>query len=370
MSPSERPTAHREDVPDEILTEILARLPLRSISRFKTVCRRWKSAVESVYFRGLFVSVHQNSSCGWSLVCQGRELFNFHGCETWGLPKKSIACYLEEMMADDGGVDLYLGAFSFSGLVLVKGANDGTYVGNPVLREWVVIPPLPYRYPCIPFGLVTPHGRQRRRCSGIQSGLLGCSGTLERQILHFCDDDDLCRSILLPNHNPGDLKGALTASCGTVMYIKTSSSLGDDNLLKVWRLNNDDDDSWQLLWDIRLQFFHDIRFYVPISMHPYDPNLVYLWSQKNRFLVSCNLKTQNYRNLRDDTNHQGFYLNQSLCEEYMRGSNRSVLNDDLPRNLLQLVLPRWMDSMPVPPQLEMMDTTSLLAYIASLPKRK
>lgn len=59
-------------------------------------------------------------------------------------------------MADDGGVDLYLGAFSFSGLVLVKGANDGTYVGNPVLREWVVIPPLPYRYPCIPFGLVTP----------------------------------------------------------------------------------------------------------------------------------------------------------------------------------------------------------------------
>ncbi|KAG2244955.1 hypothetical protein Bca52824_093225 [Brassica carinata] len=152
---SERPTAHREDVPDEILTEILARLPLRSISRFKTVCRRWKSAVESVYFRGLFVSVHQNSSCGWSLVCQGRELFNFHGCETWGLPK-SIACYLEEMMADDGGVDLYLGAFSFSGLVLVKGANDGTYVGNPVLREWVVIPPLPYRYPCIPFGLVTP----------------------------------------------------------------------------------------------------------------------------------------------------------------------------------------------------------------------
>lgn len=54
----------------------------------------------------------------------------------------------------------------------------------------------------------------------------------------------------------------------------------------------------------------------------------------------------------------------------MRGSNRSVLNDDLPRNLLQLVLPRWMESMPVPPQLEMMDTTSLLAYIASLPKRK
>ncbi|CAH8387770.1 unnamed protein product [Eruca vesicaria subsp. sativa] len=93
---------------------------------------------------------------------------------------------------------------------------------------------------------------------------------------------------------------------------------------------------------------------------------------KEPFLVSCNLKTKNYKNLRDD-HHQGFSLNQSLCQEYLHGVssfNMLILGeyDILPLYLFQLVLPQWMESMPCPPQLEMMDTTSLLAYVSSLPK--
>ncbi|CAH8387763.1 unnamed protein product [Eruca vesicaria subsp. sativa] len=93
--------------------------------------------MEFVYFRHLFVSVQQNSSCGWSLQTQEKEPFN-----------------LQEMVATGTGV--YLGAFSFSGLVLVQGPTDALFVANPVLQDWMIIPPRPYLHPCILFGLVTP----------------------------------------------------------------------------------------------------------------------------------------------------------------------------------------------------------------------
>ncbi|CAF2368556.1 unnamed protein product [Brassica napus] len=72
---------------EAMLTEVLARLPLRSIARFKTVCKTWKTTLESTYFRRLFVSAHRNSSSSWSLVFVSKEIIGFHGCETWDLPK-------------------------------------------------------------------------------------------------------------------------------------------------------------------------------------------------------------------------------------------------------------------------------------------
>ena len=69
-------------------TEILARLPLRSICRFKSVCKTWKSTIESVYFRRLFLSLHGDSSpSSWSLMCGQDELIFFHGRKTWDLSK-------------------------------------------------------------------------------------------------------------------------------------------------------------------------------------------------------------------------------------------------------------------------------------------
>ncbi|CAH2078789.1 unnamed protein product [Thlaspi arvense] len=127
-----------------MLTEILARLPLRSIARFKSVCRRWKSVLKSLDFRRLFASVHRNSSSCWSLVRGRKEVMSFHGCETWGLPK-SLVSYFGDMVGPGGHLCLY--ASCYSGLVLVHGNEDVSYV--------VKIPALPYRYSCIKFGLVT-----------------------------------------------------------------------------------------------------------------------------------------------------------------------------------------------------------------------
>ncbi|CAL9247029.1 unnamed protein product, partial [Arabidopsis halleri] len=58
----------RRTLPEALLVEIIARLPLKSIARFKSVCKTLKSVIESTYFRSFFVSLHLNSLPSWSLI--------------------------------------------------------------------------------------------------------------------------------------------------------------------------------------------------------------------------------------------------------------------------------------------------------------
>ena len=135
-------------------TEILGRLPLKTISRFKSVCKTWKSTIESAYFRRLFLSLNRNSSSSsWSLLYGPYELIGFHGCKTWDLPK-SPASLIPPSFKRYHISDIDYVASS-SGLVLLRNDSDNAYcyVGNPVLKQWIRIPPAPSS--SIVLGLVT-----------------------------------------------------------------------------------------------------------------------------------------------------------------------------------------------------------------------
>ncbi|CAE5960476.1 unnamed protein product [Arabidopsis arenosa] len=397
-------TKHHDHVSEEILIEILAKLPLRSIRRFKSVCKTWKSVTETDYFRRLLVSLHKNSSSSWSLVVgtKARDLISLHRCETWDLPK-SLACYIQSHITT-GHLDYVA---SSNGLVFMDGYNT-SFVGNPVLQQWVQIPSLQYPFVTLPFGLVTrvdddgvvlgfkvvriAGDKQKRQesltmlCLCVYSSETGvwskkpldCSHyfTSWALIAHdfYGEESDLCRVIPLPDHDLDHnwcFKRALTTSGGSVMYIKTLAH----NLLKVWMLTKNDD--WKLLWEIRLPFItcdDDIPYYAPLAMNPFDGNIVYLWSQQKRYLVSCNLQTHNFKILSeeevstrriDDDGLEKCVVNQSTCEQLMNASFDPDSLDDCvyPLTLFHFVLPRWMESLPCPPQVEMMDTSSLLSYI-------
>ncbi|VYS58629.1 unnamed protein product [Arabidopsis thaliana] len=392
---------------DAIWTEILARLPLRIIARFKSVSKTWKSTIESVYFRRLFVSVHRKSSTSWSLMWYGqKDLVGFHGCETWGLPK-SLSFYIPSSLCIIEG--------SSHGLVLIsENDDDCCFVGNPVLQQWIKIPPPPVHSSV--FGLVSRVDddgfvlgfkvvklaevivtNNYVSCSlsvfvySSETGIWTCktihcpyqitnfgSFTLDGTIYFdhlsepgvlvaydfYSEISDQFRVIPLPDHpNHGfnsDFKGALTTSQGFVMYIRTLAQ-SSSNVFKAWRLNNDS--TWQLLWKIGLPSL--IGDYVPMAMHPFDSDIVHLWSQDHRHVVSWNLRTQKNRILGaedNDEDHKDCYLNQPVCEECMDeicGCKASV-------RLLQLVLPRWMESVPCPPQVEMMNTASVISYVTSM----
>ncbi|VVA94753.1 unnamed protein product [Arabis nemorensis] len=143
------------DLPEEIVINIIARVPLQSIIRFKLVCREWKSLIESEFFRDLFHSNSNSTSSNWSIL---------HG--TYGL----IHSCLEELKLDlpressHGNSHNLSFASSFTqnnnnkikeitvvacadGLVLLRLKPDEEdmmiryYIGNPVLPQWIQLPP-------------------------------------------------------------------------------------------------------------------------------------------------------------------------------------------------------------------------------------
>ncbi|KAG2304792.1 hypothetical protein Bca4012_064050 [Brassica carinata] len=146
----------RRSFPDAIVVEIISRLPLRIIARFKLVSKQWRSLIESSYFRSLFVSLHRNSSSSssWSLMFPMKfqnpitEAIGFHGCKRWDLPK-SPASYLIpfQLYPNHPPLDYYY-ISSSNGLVWVEvffgfdenhNVNAKSFVGNPVTKEWVEI---------------------------------------------------------------------------------------------------------------------------------------------------------------------------------------------------------------------------------------
>ncbi|KAL1192587.1 F-box protein [Cardamine amara subsp. amara] len=146
-------------IPEAILVEILARLPLRSIARFKLLCKSLKSIIEST-----FISLHRNSCSSWSLMFRTKydrpitEAIGLHGCKTWDLPK-SLASYII-MPCHRLRTFKYTYVASSNGLIWINvfvTHSDKTcsilkcFVGNPVLRKWVGIPPPD------PGTLVEPH---------------------------------------------------------------------------------------------------------------------------------------------------------------------------------------------------------------------
>ncbi|KAL0823808.1 hypothetical protein Bca101_047485 [Brassica carinata] len=343
-----------------MLTEVLARLPLRSIARFKTVCKTWKTTLESTYFRRLFVSAHRNSSSSWSLVFVSKEIIGFHGCETWDLPKSPASFIPPSLKRFIFGYLSY--AASSSGLVLIKDSSYSNesyycYVGNPVLKQWIRIPPAP-SYSVV-LGLVTrldedgvvssfkviriasvqstnndlaciwrvfiysseigiwsfkkiysPHHNQNMyyyiTLNGtVYFGWVSVYGVL---VAHdFYSESNEFRVVKLPEYQ-SDKKGirrSLTTSGGFIMYV-TAFYQTEDDVLKIWRLN-DDDESWKLLWVIKLP---SISVYVPMAMHPFDIGTVYLCSHHDHHLVSCNLRTLNYTILKDG--YQDCFIDQSV----------------------------------------------------------
>ncbi|CAA7059091.1 unnamed protein product [Microthlaspi erraticum] len=187
----------------------------------------------------------------------------------------------------------------------------------------------------------------------------------------FYSESDQFWVVQLPYHPCPfeDIERAFTTSGGCVIYVRALAQK-EETVLKIWRLNNDQ--SWQLLWDMGLPILGNCA---PMAMHPFDVGIVYVLCQHDHHLVSCNLRTRKITILRDADNdgHQDCFVDESVCVESV-----NTLWD--PRSpppppskcmcramvwFLPFVLPRWMESVPRPPQAEMMDTTSLLSYTTS-----
>ncbi|CAA7023505.1 unnamed protein product [Microthlaspi erraticum] len=350
--PMEMEISKLQTVLEVMLEEIFARLTLRSIARFKSVCKTWKSLIESPYFRRLFVSVHQSSCSSWSLMFptdyrQGiTEPIGFRGCETWDLPK-SIHSYVLDFQRSlnlpDHSRCYYLASSNGLVWIQISGNMMPPFVGNPVLQEWVEIPPPPE--PCEATGLVTRVEEEDGVVSSFKvvstfysknyvdrevwrvyvyssetgkwtfkqivtshpvynAGVysqVNLNGMLylwekrpfstERGVVIAHDfygpeADDQCRVIHLPPVpvnvlNNEDVRRCLTTSGGCVFLVQVLHQT-----LKLWKLNNKNNNSddtsqvWHLLReDLSMESVGFDVYFYPMAMDPFDTSVVYLWSR-------------------------------------------------------------------------------------------
>ncbi|KAF8105996.1 hypothetical protein N665_0149s0026 [Sinapis alba] len=145
-------------LPDDLCATILSRLPIKVFTSFKLVCKQWNSVVESLIFRDLFISQHQNTqSSAWSLITGGvdrREFLAHYRCKTWGL-ERSLDSYISSFLtyklenqrdsyrrgsvvaySDAGFVLIDVSSYSHAGSTFVR---RSLCVANPVSQECIEI---------------------------------------------------------------------------------------------------------------------------------------------------------------------------------------------------------------------------------------
>ncbi|KAF8087253.1 hypothetical protein N665_0593s0014 [Sinapis alba] len=142
-----------DSLTNDLWTMVLARLPIKIFTCFKLVCKQWKSIVESLLFRNLFMSLHQNfaSSSSWSLMSTDhldpKMVDYYYQCNIWGL-KRPLSSFINSVLNDKNPNDKYLQisvvAYSDVGLILIYAMSDikeksSLYVANPVSHECVEI---------------------------------------------------------------------------------------------------------------------------------------------------------------------------------------------------------------------------------------
>jgi hypothetical protein len=132
------------DLPDEVLEEILQRVPPRRLAACRRVCRSWRAAIDGRGLvlahlapgpvRGMFVNFTENSKHGF-----------FSRAYTAAAPSPSIDGSLLFLPNTRAG---YLSGRSrvldhCNGLLLYEKEETTRYVCNPATRRWATLPPRP-----------------------------------------------------------------------------------------------------------------------------------------------------------------------------------------------------------------------------------
>ncbi|KAG2571337.1 hypothetical protein PVAP13_7KG009300 [Panicum virgatum] len=142
-------------IPEDILvTEVLARIPVRSLLRFRSVCRSWRAAIDGADPR--FVRRHIELSRGWAPPCVLDVPCEPRLEDHWGEARSKEMEFRRIRHGGDAAVDAELMLALVSpanrftavtdpvhcdGLVLVPTASGELFVCNPATREVLALPP-------------------------------------------------------------------------------------------------------------------------------------------------------------------------------------------------------------------------------------
>ncbi|EFH39332.1 hypothetical protein ARALYDRAFT_359163 [Arabidopsis lyrata subsp. lyrata] len=281
---------------EDLWSIILARLPLKSITTSKLVCKQWKSIVESPYFRkSLYQNLHSSS---WSLLVwdDKKDLgTTLYGCEP------SMGSYISSFLNNKFEIQRHkyvylIRDYTDVGLILISEVSKKpSFRNSTVDNEDVIV-----------------------------SHDFYATGT----------DSDRFRVTRFPDSGKHPkFKRACTIFQGFLMYMNVVSITKDDGSLEdkliIWKLKSGE---WQLVSEISADFVNPGFDHIPVTINSVDAKTVYFWNKKHKSLVSANLCNGKFV-LHSELEHSGRSPNSVEC----------IIRSDCP----SFVLPRWLYLIPV-----------------------
>lgn len=130
-------------LPEDMLIQILSRLPVKSLMRFRTVCKSWNCLVQSpAAFISKHLENHTNSSTveniSQLLVCHRDNLTNKRLVSLFTNDKESITQDLSPFFDNKFGHIRLIGPCN--GIVCLYGFTDDIALWNPSIREFRTLP--------------------------------------------------------------------------------------------------------------------------------------------------------------------------------------------------------------------------------------
>ncbi|XP_016581867.2 F-box/kelch-repeat protein At3g06240-like [Capsicum annuum] len=139
-------------LPEQIVEEILSRLPLRSLLRFKCVSKIWEALISDPYFHKMMMHQSPDSNSQKLLI---RKMFGDTAPSRFKFYSSSLSTF-EDVQQLDPPLTHYVGRYhifsSFDGLVLLA-ADTQLFLWNPLTRETVLLPYTEYNIIYTSFGL-------------------------------------------------------------------------------------------------------------------------------------------------------------------------------------------------------------------------
>ncbi|KAF5814513.1 putative F-box domain-containing protein [Helianthus annuus] len=136
-----------EVLPENLILDVLSRLPVKTIIRFKCVYKKWRDLVSDPYF----VRLHLSRS-GEALLIHKPETSNWAGSLEWVEMKHEDDYHLHPVKSNNPCYGLLLFPGSVNGLICGYRPYSFVYILNPVLEEYMTLPILPFKNAIYSYG--------------------------------------------------------------------------------------------------------------------------------------------------------------------------------------------------------------------------
>jgi len=136
-------------IPDEVLLfEILVRLPVKSLVRFKSVCKAWCATIASAHFVRLHLELARARSSSSMVIVPRKEqprptklasgfvhIFSFRPAR-----QSNVAKLIMKSKPRPGGIPHFTIPLHCDGLILIPSVTGHIFVCNPATKEFVELP--------------------------------------------------------------------------------------------------------------------------------------------------------------------------------------------------------------------------------------